>query len=31
MATAARDREQQARIRDETDLKWLAAQWNPGA
>jgi len=24
-------REQEARIRDETDLEWLAAQWNPGA
>jgi predicted 2-oxoglutarate/Fe(II)-dependent dioxygenase YbiX len=24
-------REQEARIRDETDLKWLAAQWTPGA
>ena len=24
-------REQDARIRDETDLDWLAAQWNPGA
>jgi hypothetical protein len=24
-------REQQARIGDETDLEWLAAQWNPGA
>jgi hypothetical protein len=24
-------REQEARIRDETDLGWLAAQWNPGA
>ena len=24
-------REQEARVRDETDLKWLAAQWNPGA
>ena len=24
-------REQEARTRDETDLKWLAAQWNPGA
>jgi hypothetical protein len=23
-------REQEARIRDETDLEWLAAQWNPG-
>jgi hypothetical protein len=23
-------REQEARIRDETDLDWLAAQWNPG-
>jgi hypothetical protein len=23
--------EQQARSRDETDLEWLAAQWNPGA
>ena len=25
------DREREARIRDETDLEWLAAQWNPGA
>jgi hypothetical protein len=24
-------REQEARTRDETDLEWLAAQWNPGA
>ncbi len=24
-------REQEARIRDETDLEWLAAEWNPGA
>jgi hypothetical protein len=24
-------REREARIRDETDLEWLAAQWNPGA
>ena len=24
-------REQEARIRDETDLEWLAGQWNPGA
>ena len=24
-------REQEARIRDETDLEWLATQWNPGA
>jgi predicted 2-oxoglutarate/Fe(II)-dependent dioxygenase YbiX len=24
-------REQQARTRDETDLEWLMAQWNPGA
>jgi 2OG-Fe(II) oxygenase superfamily len=24
-------REQEARIRDETDLKWLATHWNPGA
>ena len=24
-------REQDARTRDETDLEWLAAQWNPGA
>ena len=24
-------REQEARIRDETDLEWLAAQWNPSA
>jgi hypothetical protein len=24
-------REQEARIRDETDLNWLAAQWNPDA
>jgi hypothetical protein len=24
-------REQEARIRDETDLKWLAAEWTPGA
>ena len=24
-------REQGARIRDETDLEWLAGQWNPGA
>ncbi len=24
-------REQEARTRDETDLKWLAAQWDPGA
>jgi hypothetical protein len=24
-------REQEARIRDETDLEWLAAQCNPGA
>ncbi len=23
-------REQEARIRDETDLEWLAARWNPG-
>ena len=23
-------REQEARIRDETDLEWLATQWNPG-
>jgi hypothetical protein len=23
--------EQEARIKDETDLEWLAAQWNPGA
>jgi hypothetical protein len=23
--------EQQARSRDETDLEWLAARWNPGA
>ncbi|HEV2260551.1 MAG TPA: hypothetical protein VGS06_46185, partial [Streptosporangiaceae bacterium] len=23
-------REQEARTRDETDLEWLAAQWNPG-
>ena len=22
-------REREARIRDETDLEWLAAQWNP--
>jgi predicted 2-oxoglutarate/Fe(II)-dependent dioxygenase YbiX len=25
------DREREARIRDETDLEWLAAQWNPRA
>ena len=24
-------REQEARTRDETDLEWLSAQWNPGA
>jgi hypothetical protein len=24
-------REQEARTRDETDLEWLTAQWNPGA
>ncbi len=24
-------REHEARIRDETDLGWLAAEWNPGA
>jgi hypothetical protein len=24
-------REQEARARDEIDLEWLAAQWNPGA
>ena len=24
-------REQEARIRDETDLEWLAAQWSLGA
>jgi hypothetical protein len=24
-------RDQQARARDETDLAWLAAKWNPGA
>jgi hypothetical protein len=24
-------REQEARIRDETDLEWLTTQWNPGA
>jgi hypothetical protein len=24
-------RDQEARIRDETDLEWLAAQWDPGA
>jgi predicted 2-oxoglutarate/Fe(II)-dependent dioxygenase YbiX len=24
-------REREARIRDETDLEWLAVQWNPGA
>ena len=24
-------REREARIRDETDLAWLAAEWNPGA
>ena len=24
-------REQEARTRDETDLEWLATQWNPGA
>jgi hypothetical protein len=24
-------REREARIRDETDLEWLAAEWNPGA
>ncbi|HWN00081.1 MAG TPA: 2OG-Fe(II) oxygenase [Streptosporangiaceae bacterium] len=24
-------REQEARTRDETDLEWLAAEWNPGA
>jgi len=24
-------REREARIRDQTDLEWLAAQWNPGA
>jgi len=24
-------REQEARTRDEADLKWLAEEWNPGA
>jgi hypothetical protein len=24
-------REQEARTREETDLEWLAAEWNPGA
>jgi len=24
-------REKNARIRDEADLEWLTAQWNPGA
>jgi hypothetical protein len=24
-------REQETRIRDETDLEWLTTQWNPGA
>jgi hypothetical protein len=24
-------REQEARTRDETNLQWLSAQWNPGA
>jgi hypothetical protein len=24
-------REQEARTRDETDLEWLAAQWDPDA
>jgi len=29
--TRCSPREQEAQVRDETDLKWLATHWNPGA